>query len=53
MRVWWIGEAIPLPLTALLVPVLGVILKITTPKNAFAPFANAYATFVRNLKEVL
>lgn len=38
--VWWIGEAIPLPLTALLVPVLGVILKVVPPKNAFAPFAS-------------
>lgn len=38
--VWWIGEAIPLPLTALLVPVLEVVFKVDTPKNAFAPFAS-------------
>jgi sodium-dependent dicarboxylate transporter 2/3/5 len=38
--VWWIGEAVPLPLTALLIPVLGIILKVVSPKDAFAPFAN-------------
>ncbi len=38
--VWWIGEAIPLPVTALLVPVLGIIFEVVTPKNAFAPFAS-------------
>lgn len=38
--VWWFGEAVPLPVTALLVPVLGILLGIETPKRAFAPFAN-------------
>lgn len=38
--VWWIGEALPLPITALLVPVLGVMLNVVPPKNAFAPFAS-------------
>ncbi len=38
--VWWIGEAIPLPVTALLVPVLGVIFEVVPARNAFAPFAS-------------
>ncbi len=38
--VYWIGEAIPIPVTALLGPVLCVILGIETASAAFAPFAN-------------
>lgn len=36
----WITEAIPLALTALLVPVLAMVLKIATPNAAFSEFAN-------------
>ncbi len=36
----WISEAIPLALTALLIPVLAIILNIETPKVAFSEFAN-------------
>ncbi len=38
--VWWVTECIPIPITALLVPVLITALNITTVKEAFAPFAN-------------
>lgn len=36
----WISEAIPLALTALLIPVLAIVLNITTPKEAFSEFSN-------------
>lgn len=36
----WITEAIPLSLTALLIPVLAILLKIATPAAAFSEFAN-------------
>ncbi len=36
----WITEAIPLAMTALLIPVLVIILKIAEPKEAFAEFSN-------------
>lgn len=36
----WISEAIPLALTALLIPVLATVLNIETPKVAFGEFAN-------------
>ena len=36
----WITEAIPLSLTALVIPVLAILLKITTPADAFSEFAN-------------
>lgn len=36
----WITEAIPLAMTALLIPVLAIILKIATPKAAFGEFSN-------------
>ena len=36
----WITEAIPLAMTALLIPVLVIILKIAAPKEAFAEFSN-------------
>lgn len=38
--IWWIGEAVPLPITALLIPVLGVMLNVVSIRNAFSPFAN-------------
>lgn len=37
---WWLTEALPLPATALLVPVLGVMLGIVDAKAAFASFAH-------------
>ncbi|MFD2907165.1 SLC13 family permease [Flavobacterium ardleyense] len=36
----WITEAIPLAMTALLIPVLVIIMKIATPKEAFGEFSN-------------
>lgn len=36
----WISEAIPLAMTALLIPVIAIVLKIETPKAAFSEFAN-------------
>ncbi|TYB75861.1 SLC13 family permease [Bizionia myxarmorum] len=36
----WISEAIPLALTALLIPVMAVVLNIATPKLAFSEFSN-------------
>jgi sodium-dependent dicarboxylate transporter 2/3/5 len=36
----WISEAIPLAMTALLIPVLTIILNITPPKTAFSEFSN-------------
>ncbi|AMM52534.1 hypothetical protein TH61_16965 [Rufibacter sp. DG15C] len=36
----WITEAIPLSLTALLVPVIAVLLQLCSPKEAFKEFAN-------------
>ena len=36
----WISEAIPLSMTALLIPVMAVLLKIATPAAAFSEFAN-------------
>jgi sodium-dependent dicarboxylate transporter 2/3/5 len=38
--IYWITEAIPLPATALLGPLLCVLLGVTELKTAFAPFAN-------------
>lgn len=37
---WWVSECIPIPVTALLVPVLITILSVSSVKEAFAPFAN-------------
>ncbi len=37
--VYWIGEALPIPVTSLLGPVLCIILGVATPAAAFAPFA--------------
>ena len=38
--VWWITECIPIPITALLIPVFITALKIAPVKEAFAPFSN-------------
>ncbi len=37
---WWVTECIPIPITALLVPVLITVFNVTSVKDAFAPFAN-------------
>lgn len=38
--VWWITEAVPLPVTALLGPALAVVLGVTSVKEAFSPFGD-------------
>jgi len=38
--VWWVTECIPIPITALLIPVFLTIFSISTVRDAFAPFAN-------------
>jgi sodium-dependent dicarboxylate transporter 2/3/5 len=38
--IYWVTEAMPLPATALLGPLLCVLLGVADPKSAFAPFAN-------------
>jgi sodium-dependent dicarboxylate transporter 2/3/5 len=38
--VWWVTECIPIPITALLIPVLITTFQIASVKEAFAPFAN-------------
>src|SRR5512140_2223806 len=38
--VWWITEAVPLPLTAVLGPALAVVLGVLGAKEAFAPFGD-------------
>jgi sodium-dependent dicarboxylate transporter 2/3/5 len=38
--VWWVTECIPIPITALLIPVFLTVFSISTVKDAFAPFAN-------------
>lgn len=38
--IWWITEAVPLPVTALLGPALTVVLGVTTVKDAFSPFGD-------------
>jgi len=38
--VWWVTECIPIPITALLIPVLITVFQIAPAKDAFAPFAN-------------
>lgn len=37
---WWVSEAVPLAATALLAPVLCVVLGVVDAKTAFAPFAS-------------
>jgi len=38
--VWWVTECIPIPITALLIPVFITVFEIAPVKDAFAPFAN-------------
>ncbi|MBN1222051.1 MAG: DASS family sodium-coupled anion symporter [Candidatus Aminicenantes bacterium] len=38
--IWWVTECIPIPITALLIPVLITAFKIAPVREAFAPFAN-------------
>ncbi len=38
--VWWVTECIPIPITALLIPVFITIFQIASIKEALAPFAN-------------
>lgn len=38
--VWWVTECIPIPITALLIPVLITAFRVAPIKQAFAPFAN-------------
>jgi sodium-dependent dicarboxylate transporter 2/3/5 len=38
--VWWVTECIPIPITALLVPVFITVFRVAPVKDAFAPFAN-------------
>ncbi|MFQ5721818.1 MAG: SLC13 family permease, partial [Candidatus Aminicenantales bacterium] len=38
--VWWVTECIPIPITALLVPILITVFQVAPVKEAFAPFAN-------------
>jgi len=38
--VWWVTECIPIPITALMIPVLLTAFRICAVKDAFAPFAN-------------
>ena len=40
MIVFWITEALPLPVTALVGPTLAVVMGVTTARAAFAPFAD-------------
>lgn len=37
---WWVTEPVPLPVTAVLGPALTVVLGVTPPKDAFAPFGD-------------
>jgi sodium-dependent dicarboxylate transporter 2/3/5 len=38
--VFWVTECIPIPVTALLIPILLTVFQISSVKEAFAPFAN-------------
>jgi sodium-dependent dicarboxylate transporter 2/3/5 len=38
--VWWVTECIPIPITALLIPIFITVLGIAPVKDAFVPFAN-------------
>jgi sodium-dependent dicarboxylate transporter 2/3/5 len=40
VAVWWVTECIPIPITALLIPVFFTVFSISTAREAFAPFAN-------------
>lgn len=38
--VWWVTECIPIPITALLIPIFITVFRVASVKEAFAPFAN-------------
>lgn len=38
--VWWVTECIPIPITALMIPVFMTVLRIAPVKDALAPFSN-------------
>lgn len=38
--VWWVTECIPIPITALLIPVFITVFRVASVKEAFAPFAD-------------
>ncbi|MBN2198417.1 MAG: DASS family sodium-coupled anion symporter [Candidatus Aminicenantes bacterium] len=40
VAVWWVTEALPIPITALLIPVLFTALRVAGAEEAFAPLAN-------------
>lgn len=43
--VWWITEAVPLPVTALLAPTLAIALGVGTAKEIYAPFGDPIVLF--------
>ncbi len=43
--VWWITEAVPLPVTALLGPALAIVVGVGTAKEIFAPFGDPIVLF--------
>jgi sodium-dependent dicarboxylate transporter 2/3/5 len=38
--IYWVGEAIPIPVTALLGAILNILLGVASAKNVFSPFAD-------------
>lgn len=40
VAILWITEAIPLPLTSLMIPVIAILMQLTSPKEGFSEFAN-------------
>ncbi len=38
--IWWVTECIPIPITALMIPIFLTVFRICTVKDAFAPFSN-------------
>jgi sodium-dependent dicarboxylate transporter 2/3/5 len=40
VMIFWIGEPVPLPVTSLLGPALGVLLHVSSARDAFAPFGD-------------
>ncbi|RIL04926.1 MAG: anion transporter [Proteobacteria bacterium] len=45
VMVWWLSEAVPIPVTALLGPALAVALGVGTPNEIFAPFGDPIVIF--------
>lgn len=43
--VWWVTEAVPLPVTALLGPTLAILCGVGTPKELYAPFGDPIVLF--------